>query len=119
MHLIRFINRRAPHLVCVTTTAILAGRLQAQSSPTPSAATLNRYDLNHNGRIDPDEQAAMDADQAKATPVTNQPGTSDTTVTLNPLEVDAGNDNRYYASNTTAGTCINSKVDDMGATIIA
>ena len=30
--------------------------------PTPDAATLAKYDKNHNGTLDPDEQAAYDKD---------------------------------------------------------
>jgi outer membrane receptor protein involved in Fe transport len=39
------------------------------------------------------------------------------TVKLNPFQVEAERDNGYYAPNTLAGTRINSKVEDLGASI--
>src|SRR3954468_5995594 len=42
----------------------------AQTAPRADldAATLARYDKNQNGRLDPEEMAALDADRAKITP---------------------------------------------------
>ena len=81
------------------------------------AATLAKYDKNHNGVLDPDEIAAMQADQAKAaqTPVTT--GASKEVVTLNPFQVDAGKDVGYYAENTLAGTRLNTNVGDLASSI--
>jgi TonB-dependent Receptor Plug Domain len=81
------------------------------------AATLARYDKNHNGKLDPDEIAAMQADQAKVaqTPVTS--GASKDVVTLNPFQVDAGKDVGYYAENTLAGTRLNTNVGDLASSI--
>jgi hypothetical protein len=47
--------------------AFAASLLPAQTVPAsaPDAATLARYDRNRNGRLDPAEQAALDADRAR------------------------------------------------------
>ncbi len=81
------------------------------------AATLAKYDTNHNGKLDPNEIAAMQADQAKVaqTPVTS--GASKDVVTLNPFQVDAGKDVGYYAENTLAGTRLNTNVGDLASSI--
>src|SRR5471032_1025170 len=82
------------------------------------AATLQKYDKNHNGILDPDEIAAMQADQAAAakTPVTNAPASKDV-VTLNPFAVDASKDIGYYAENTLAGSRLNTNVGDLASSI--
>jgi outer membrane receptor for ferric coprogen and ferric-rhodotorulic acid len=103
-------------------------------SPAPtaaSAADLARYDRNHNNRLDPDEAAARDADQraaAAAVPSTTASSPSSASassstsptgeiVQLSPFEVAAGSDTGYYASNTLSGTRIDSKIEDLGASI--
>jgi len=52
-------------------SAVLAVGLLSPSTTwaqaaAPSTATLSKYDKNNNGRLDPDEIAAMQADEAKA-----------------------------------------------------
>lgn len=47
----------------------------------------------------------------------NPPAGPDATVKLTPFEVQADKDSGYYAPNTLAGTRINSKVEDLGASI--
>ena len=39
----------------------------SQKSAVHDKATLDRYDVNRNGKLDPDEAAAMQADKRKAT----------------------------------------------------
>jgi hypothetical protein len=91
--------------------------LRAQAAP--SAQTLAKYDRNNNGRLDPDETAAMQADQARAaqTPVTSSPSSSGDVVELNPFSVDASKDIGYYAENTLAGSRLNTNVGDLAASI--
>jgi hypothetical protein len=77
------------------------------------AATLAKYDKNHNGRLDPEEVSAMQADQAKngaevhtlspfLTAIqmdqnknAHEAGANRNEVTLNPFQVDAQNDVGY------------------------
>src|SRR3954468_6700083 len=79
-------------LACICSTAMAAmtaTTLHAQSV-APDAATLAKYDKNHNGRLDADELATMQADQAKAakTPVVDSaPRSGDEVVQLSPFEV--------------------------------
>jgi len=56
------------------------------------AATLAKYDKNHNGRLDPEEIAAMQADQAKNAA---EVGANRNGVTLNPFEADAQKNQGY------------------------
>ena len=70
----------------------------AQSIAAPDAATLAKYDKNHNGVLDPDEVAAMQADQAKAAaaPVaTSATATDKDVIALSPYEVDATKETGY------------------------
>jgi outer membrane receptor protein involved in Fe transport len=86
----------------------------------PDREILAKYDTNHNGRLDPDEAAALQADEArraKAPPEPAAPGARDEKVLeLSPFQVVADT-NGYYASNTLSGTRLNSKLEDLGASI--
>ena len=100
--------------------AVVAPPALAQSAATaPDAAALAKYDKNKNGKLDPDELAVMEADKAKAakavTTTTSAP--DDKVVELSPFEVNAGGDKGYYASSTLSGTRLNSKLEDLGASI--
>ena len=82
-----------------------------------SPAQLTRYDANHNGRLDPEEIAALERDQAKAaSAAVTGPGVRDEAVQLSPFEVKEAN-NGYYATNTMSGTRLNTKLEDIGASI--
>jgi hypothetical protein len=96
--------------------AAAAPLLQAQGTAagSPDAATLSRYDRNHNGVIDADEQAAIDADSRSAQ--ANVTTTGDDVVSLSPFEV-VENNKGYMATNTMSGTRFNSKLEDLGASI--
>jgi hypothetical protein len=98
-------------LLLVPVAATLFSLAHAQSAP--DAATLAKYDKNKNGRLDPDEIAAMQADQAKAAQI---PVTSGETVELSPFQV-SSDTKGYYASNTMSGTRFNSKLDDLASSI--
>ncbi len=89
---------------------------QAAASATDAAA-LAKYDKNRNGRLDSDEIAAMQADQAKQVPVTTGAAKPQgETVELSPFEV-VSQTNGYYSSNTMSGTRFNAKLDDMASSI--
>ncbi len=89
----------------------------ASAAPAPDATALAKYDKNQNGKLDPDELAAKQADDAKAANVamTKEAAKSDV-VELSPFQV-TESDKGYYASNTLAGTRISSKLEDLGASI--
>ena len=121
-------HRRIPTLafVLLQVSALTAAiSLHAQSTAATSdaaqaARNLAKYDKNNNGKLDADELAAMQADQAKmaAAPVATSPGTTagDDTVQLSPFEVREAN-NGYYAPNTMSGTRLNTKIEDLGSAI--
>src|SRR2546423_665359 len=91
----------------------------AQSAPAADVATLAKYDTNRNGKLDPDEIAAMEAAQKSAVPVVTEPASKpagDEVVSLSPFEVVADNKG-YFASNTMSGTRLNSKIEDLGQSI--
>jgi hypothetical protein len=98
--------------------------LTAQTAATaaPSPSTLARYDTNHNGVLDPDEAAAMQADEARAASAP-QPSPMDTTTTaagdvvkLSPFEV-TGDTKGYFAPTAMSGTRLNSKLEDLGSSV--
>ena len=90
---------------------------QAPANITP--AQLQRYDTNKNGRLDPSELSAMEADQKAAAAAPTAAGAStadDSTVRLSPFEVNEANKG-YYATNTMSGTRLNTKLEDLGSSI--
>ncbi len=107
-----------PHLlIAIAVAAFTPAWAQIASSPAVSAADLIRYDANKNGRLDPAELNAMQADRTKAVPVTKTTAPErDKVVELSPFEV-VSDTNGYYASNTMSGTRFNSKIEDLGMSI--
>jgi hypothetical protein len=93
----------------------------AQSVPgaRPDAATLARYDLNRNGVLDPAELDALRADEARnaAAAAAGAAPRTDGIIQLSPFQVSGEADRGYYASNTLSGTRINTKLEDLGASI--
>jgi hypothetical protein len=91
----------------------------AQQAPAPAvtAAELARYDTNRNGRLDPDELAALQADQARTglVPATSSSSANDAVV-LSPFEVKEDTTG-YYAANTVSGTRFNTNIADLAASI--
>ena len=110
--------RRLVAQTCLASLALPS--LFAQTAPSPSPAILAKYDKNHNGVLDPDELAALAADQAKRVPVVaaDAPDATPTeeVVVLSPFEV-VTDTKGYYSSNTMSGTRFNSKLDDLAASI--
>ena len=94
--------------------------LSAQPAPAPATpAQLAKYDLNRNGRLDAEELASLQADQAKAAaiPVSGAPAAGqDQTVQLSPFEVREANTG-YYAANTMSGTRLNTRIEDLASSI--
>lgn len=91
------------------------------AAAAPDAKTLAKYDKNNNGILDPDELAALQADEARdakapaASPNPNE--NSGDVVTMSPFTVDASDDKGYAASNTLAGTRLNSKLEDISGSV--
>ncbi len=101
--------------------ASLVSLARAQAPATaPDAATIAKFDKDKNGRLDADELAAMSSAQSKNAkiPVESESAKESgaALVTLSPFEVVA-DDNGYLASNTLSGTRLNSKIEDLGASI--
>lgn len=89
---------------------------QAQVAPAGSnaatAQSLARYDLNKNGVLDPEERAAMEANVAS----TGSSSSTGDVVVMSPFEVNADN-NGYYGANSLSGTRLNSRIEDLAASI--
>lgn len=83
------------------------------------SATVAKYDRNKNGKLDADELATLDADRARAKPKTTTRASSsdDSVVELSPFQVNAEDNRGYLAANTLSGTRLNSKIEDLGASI--
>ena len=104
---------------CLLALATPVTRAQLAPAPVADAATLAKYDKNRNGKLDPDELAAMDAAQKAAatlpTDAVAKPAQEEI-IALSPFEVVA-DDKGYFASNTMSGTRLNSKIEDLGQSI--
>jgi hypothetical protein len=113
-------RRRVATLAPACLLAFVTPLVRAQVAPAPaaSAATLAKYDTNHNGRLDPDEIAAMDAPQKNVLPVVSQPAAKPAgdVIELSPFQV-VSEANGYFQSNTMSGTRLNSKIEDLGQSI--
>ena len=90
----------------------------AQVAPAvvPDAATLARYDANRNGRIDAEEQAALDRDRARGGISADANAPSGETIVLSPFEV-VSDTRGYFATNTMSGTRLNTKIEDLASSI--
>lgn len=82
-------------ILSVTTSVSAAPAPAPSTSPTP--AQLAKYDRNRNGQLDPEELAALQADEAKL----------NDTVLLTPFEVAADPSDTYEATNTNSVTGTN------------
>src|SRR5687768_7167846 len=98
---------------CAAITLLLALPVAAlaQRKPVP-AADLAKYDVNRNGRLDADEAATRNADLARVT----RSNAGEETVVLSPFEV-VSEDRGYHATNTMSGTRLNTKLEDLAASI--
>src|SRR6185312_13204160 len=99
-------NRLPRSVQCLCLAALGVAPLlplaHGQAAPAASdAAVLAKYDKNKNGRLDSDELAALQSDQAKAgkTPVETTSATTDNVVVeLSPFEVNSAQDRGYMAT---------------------
>lgn len=109
-----------PFLASVLFAAVVTSPLHAQAvSPAPTTAQLAQYDTNKNGRLDPAEETAMRADEARAKSAVAPgaaPATGEEAVQLSPFEVREANKG-YYASNTMSGTRLNARIEDLASSI--
>jgi outer membrane receptor protein involved in Fe transport len=98
--------------------ATLAWPLAAQVAPppqprTPTAQQLARYDLNKNGVLDPEELAALEADEARGS------GGTDETVTLSPFIISTERDTGWSANETLSATRTKQALKDVPVNIDA
>ncbi len=105
--------------VLLTMAVAPCGRAQSTAPQQPSAAALAKYDRNHNGVLDGDEVATMQADNARAaqgvtTTIATEDG--DSVTQMSPFEV-VSSDRGYYGGNTMSGTRLNSKIEDLASSI--
>ncbi len=109
-------TRRALLPLCLLTAS---ATLWAQSAPAADTAkNLAQYDKNKNGKLDADEVAAMQADQAKAASATATGADANSgVVELSPFTVSSEKDSGYYAQNTLFGSRLNTNVGDLAASI--
>ncbi len=85
--------------------------LQAQiAAAQPTPEQVSRYDKNANGQLDPDEVALWEKENPASA------ASSEPVLELSPFEVIADTKG-YLASNTMSGTRLNSKIEDLGASI--
>ena len=94
---------------------LLLATVSTAQTPATDALTLAKYDTNKNGRLDPGELAAMEAAQRRPPRIETAP-VNESLVRLSPFEV-RSEDRGYYASNTTSGTRLNTKVEDLASSI--
>jgi outer membrane receptor protein involved in Fe transport len=112
---------KAPRIIMPlhSATAFLAAAFLLLSVPAraqTAAATpdqLAKYDKNHNGKLDPDEVATMQADQARGLSSTTAPAP----VELSPFVVDTTQEKGYFAPSTLAGTRLNTNIGDLPSSI--
>lgn len=95
---------------------------QAAPAATPTPAQLARYDVNKNGRLEPAEESALRADEARAATAVSpgtatESGAGSSVVELSPFQVTAEGDKGYLASNTMSGTRLNTKIEDLASSI--
>ena len=94
--------------------ALLLVSVSFGQTPATDPLVLAKYDANKNGRLDPEEIAAMEATQRAPAAIETKAG--ENTVVLSPFEVTSGG-RGYYASSTMSGTRLNSKVEDLASSI--
>lgn len=113
------------HLLLLVPALLVSSLASAQQVAPKSAAdakTLAKYDKNKNGKLDADELATLQADEAKDAKAPAAPAASTTdsnsgdVVTMSPFTVEP-NDKGYAASNTLAGTRLNSKLEDIAGSV--
>jgi hypothetical protein len=96
-------------------------RAQTSAAAAVTPAQLAKYDKNKNGVLDADELSAMHADEAKAAAAvkttSNAGEEKSDVVQLSPFEVSEGTETGYAAQNTLAGTRLNSRLEDISASI--
>ena len=112
---------RTPALLSALAAMVLASSpafAQAIDPAKVSAAALAKYDANRNGQLDAAELAAMNADEARnaSAAVVTGANNSEPVVQLSPFEV-TDNSKGYQALSTMSGTRLNTKLEDLAASI--
>ena len=96
--------------------AAVSASAQSASAASPDSQTLAKYDINKNGKLDPNELAAMQGDQARAAAGVSS-GREEAAIVLTPFQVTTTKDSGYFAENTLAGSRLNTNLADLAASI--
>ena len=107
------LERAAKSLLAVV-LSITAAHAQSVTPRPTDAVTLARYDKNRDGVLDAAELSAKDADERASAGST---AASTDVILLTPFEVSTGTERGYSASNTLAGTRLNSRLEDLAGSI--
>ena len=123
MNMIPICRDRARFLLGATWAVATASALWAQVAvlPPPDASPLAKYDRNRNGKLDPGERAAWQADQARvANPRIDSasPGIAadPAPLMLSPFEV-VSDTHGYFAATAMSGTRFNTKIEDIASSL--
>jgi hypothetical protein len=107
----------AAQLCALFAVTLTFGQAISAPSGTPDAATLAKYDRNGNGRLDADELAAMQADNARTPAPVVVSAANEPVVELSPFTVTTDKDTGYFAENTLLGSRLRTNVADLAASI--
>lgn len=114
------VRRRPGGLLLLAAFSLVLPRMAdaQQAKPAVDAATLARYDANKNGQLDSAELAQLQAAEARqgSAPIQASNSEKEEVIDLSPFTV-VSDDRGYQASNTLSGTRLNSKLEDLGASI--
>jgi hypothetical protein len=120
----RLLPRRLLPALAGCALAVLTVHAQSTAvSATADAKALAKYDKNGNGKLDPDELAVMQADEARAAkagaaaPAGAPAAPGEEVVALSPFEVNAADEQGYAAHSSMSGTRLNSKLEDIASSI--
>jgi outer membrane receptor protein involved in Fe transport len=117
---IPMVRRRPGGLLLLAAFSLVLPRMAEaqQAKPAVDAAALARYDANKNGQLDSAELAQMQAAESRQgnAPIEASAAAKEEVIDLSPFTV-VSDDRGYQASNTLSGTRLNSKLEDLGASI--
>lgn len=95
--------------------AVVSAKAQSTAGAV-DARTLAKYDANKNGKLDANELAAQQADEAR-TATGAAEGAGEKAIQLTPFQVSTTKDSGYFAENTLAGSRLNTNLADLAASI--
>ncbi|PTY04989.1 hypothetical protein DB347_20075 [Opitutaceae bacterium EW11] len=100
----------------------LGAQVPAPASDQPTQHQLERYDKNHDGRLDSGELAAQQADERQLAQTSTRPGSAPTakvgddgTITMAAFEVNTDRDKGFVATNAGSATKLGLDLKEMAA----